>query len=248
MMFTALLLGLLVSFVGTFGGSGGLIGLPVMLLMGLPVISAISIAKFSNMISSFSTFFYLVKKNQIKWMEVLPLIPISVIGGMIGAFISSSIPQNYTHAIAITLLSAALFIQFTKKRWKKEKEIKESKMRILLPPLFGISIYDGAFGPGQATLLMLVYLQNGYSYMRSMAFTRFQTFIGSIGAFSVYAAGGHFPFHFGISYAIGAIVGAQIAVRVAQKMKPRFAIYIINILTILLLVQLSYQFIRSLFF
>jgi uncharacterized membrane protein YfcA len=244
---TALLLGLIVSFIGTFGGSGGLIGLPAMLIMGLPVISAISIAKFSNMISSFSTFYYLVKQKEIKWKEVLPLIPISIMGGMIGAFLSSSIPENLTHVIAIILLTAALFIQFTKKKWQKEKESRESKIRKLFPPLFGVSIYDGAFGPGQATLLMLVYLQNGYSYLRSMAFTRFQTFIGSIGAFSIYAVGGHFPFHFGVSYAVGAILGSQIAVRVAQKMQPKFAIYIINTLTVVLLIQLSYQLVRSLF-
>ncbi|WP_440970825.1 hypothetical protein ACSS6N_07620 [Peribacillus frigoritolerans] len=37
--------------------------------------------------------------------------------------------------------------------------------------LFGISVYDGMFGPGQATMLMYTFLRNGATYLQSLAFT-----------------------------------------------------------------------------
>ncbi|MFD9624496.1 TSUP family transporter [Peribacillus muralis] len=51
------------SFVGTLAGSGGLIGMPSLLLLGFPIHQVIGSVKFFNMFSSFSSFYILMKKN-----------------------------------------------------------------------------------------------------------------------------------------------------------------------------------------
>ncbi|MES1039283.1 TSUP family transporter [Peribacillus simplex] len=52
------------SFVGTLAGSGGLIGMPsLLLLIGLPIHQIIGSVKFSNMFSSFSSLIYHSRRN-----------------------------------------------------------------------------------------------------------------------------------------------------------------------------------------
>ncbi|WP_286178560.1 TSUP family transporter [Bacillus sp. B4EP4a] len=53
------------SFVGTLAGSGGLIGMPSLLLIGLPIHQVIGSVKFSNMFSSFPVFIFYSRKNSL---------------------------------------------------------------------------------------------------------------------------------------------------------------------------------------
>ena len=51
-----LLIGIIGNVIGTLVGGGGLITLPTMMLMGVPVHSAIGANKVSNMVSAFQAF------------------------------------------------------------------------------------------------------------------------------------------------------------------------------------------------
>ncbi len=78
------------SFVGTLAGSGGLIGMPSLLLIGLPIHQVIGSVKFSNMFSSFSSFYILLKKKQLKLKDALQLIPFALFGGFFGGLLANS--------------------------------------------------------------------------------------------------------------------------------------------------------------
>ena len=54
-------IGLLATTVGTLAGGGGLISFPSMLLLGVPVHSAIGANKVSNTVSSFTSFWHLYR-------------------------------------------------------------------------------------------------------------------------------------------------------------------------------------------
>jgi uncharacterized membrane protein YfcA len=76
------LIGFIGTFIGTLAGSGGLISMPCMLLIGIPIHSAIAATKFSNTFSSFSSFFVLLKQKKIDWKTALSLSPLGIAGGM----------------------------------------------------------------------------------------------------------------------------------------------------------------------
>jgi len=65
-LWVLIFIGFFTTFVGTLAGGGGLIGLPSMLLIGIPIHQAIATAKFANIFSSFSTFVVLLKNKNIK--------------------------------------------------------------------------------------------------------------------------------------------------------------------------------------
>lgn len=154
--------------------------MPSLLLIGLPHSPDYGSVKFPNMFSSFSSFYILLKKKQLKSKDALQLIPFSLFGGLCG----DSFFEKAMNLLAICLLTVALIRISSKNRNLQMNRIGISQV---YPSLFGISVYDGMFGPGQATMLMYTFLRNGATYLQSLAFTRFQTFISCTAAFITYS-------------------------------------------------------------
>jgi uncharacterized protein len=239
-----ILIGFTATFIGTLTGSGGLIGMPSMLLIGIPIHSVIATAKFSNMFSSFSSFYTLVKQKELTWKNVSNLIPFALFGGFAGGLLANSFTENTMNMMAIILLSSAFIISLLKKPIPSGKGIWKLPKKSY-PSLMGISVYDGMFGPGQATLLMYTFLQNGATYLQALAFTRFQTFISCAAAFATYLYAGNFKWDTAIYYAIGALAGAQLAVRAAKHISANHLKRILRIVTIALIVQLLYRVLKE---
>ena len=228
--------GLVVALIGTLAGSGGLIGMPIMLIIGLPIHTAIATAKFSNIISSFSSFVYLVKDRKVTWKECLPILPIALAGGLSGAFLSDKIPPSMLEWMAFFFLLTALLLSLFK-GLKPKEHIKNYHKAYGY--LYVISTYDGLFGPGQATMLMYTHLLHGLSYLKSVALTRFQTFVSCFAAFTVYFHNGHVEWNVAIPFALGALLGAQLAVRLASKLSLKHLHILLNVLTFILILQLG---------
>lgn len=231
-------IGFAATFFGTLAGSGGLISMPSMLLLGVPIHSAIAAAKFSNMFSSFSSFYVLLKSRKINLAEAIKTAPFALGGGIVGGIFANSISEQTMTIIAIILLSFALILTFTRK--PSEKNNKRAQVqKDVYPYLFGIGTYDGMFGPGQASLLMYTYLHKGFSFLQAIAFTRFQTFLSCFGSFFSFVAAGNFQLEVGLYLAIGSFVGAQCAVRIADRLSNIFLKRLLHIITIVLIIQLT---------
>lgn len=232
------LIGFVGTFIGTLAGSGGLVSMPAMLLIGVPIHSAIAATKFSNTFSSFSSFFILFKQKKIRLKTALLLSPIGILGGMTGGLIATTISEKTMTSIAIILLGVALLVNFLKKP-KEESETVERVPFKVYPILYSIGIYDGMFGPGQATFQMYTYLHNGFSYLTSIALTRFVTFLSCMSAFITYLVKGHFKWEIALCLAVGSFIGAQVSVRVAGKLSKKHLHNILRTVTILLMIQLT---------
>lgn len=233
-------IGIAATFIGTLAGSGGMINMPLMLMYGLPIHTIISSNKFANTLSSFSSFAVLLKKKEANVKEMAATAPFTIGGGILGAYFTSQLNGEVMTVIALFLLLFALGLNLLKK--PQEQKMAEHRLKKRLYPLvFGIGAYDGMFGPGQGTLLMYTFLHNGFTYIKSVAFTRFQTFLSCTGAFTAYALSGIMDWNIALSLAAGSILGAQIAVRFAAKLSFKQAAWLIRLITVLLILQLFYN-------
>ncbi|WP_199880760.1 sulfite exporter TauE/SafE family protein [Bacillus massiliglaciei] len=164
--------------------------MPSLLLLGVPIHQVIGSVKFSNMIASFSSFYVLFKKMELTLRNVLPLIPFALLGGLCGGLLANTFTEKTMNLVSLFLLASAMLLSFIRKpapkndgQWKMPKKS--------YPALFGISVYDGMFGPGQATMLMYTFLNYGATYLQSLAYTRFQTFISCTAAFFTFFIAGN---------------------------------------------------------
>lgn len=240
MFLLLMMIGFIATFIGTLAGSGGLINLPAMLVAGIPIHTAIASNKFSNMISSFSSFYVLLRKKEVEFISAIKIAPFSLFGGIAGGLIASSLSENTMLIVGIGLLIFAFILSF-KSKPPRSDEKEEQLSRWSYPGLFGIGTYDGMFGPGQATFQMYLFFYQGVSYLRTIAYTRFNTFLSCFGAFVSFYIAGYFSWEVAIPLSIGSFLGAQTAVRLAGKFSKFAVKLLLRGITIILLLQLIYQ-------
>lgn len=230
-------IGIIATTIGTLAGGGGLISLPAMLVLGIPIHSAIGANKVSNTVSSFSSFFILLRKKQISLKESFWIIPVSLLGGVSGGFIASQLSSGNMYVVAVILLIFAFFTSFLGKgNFTGQEPLKMTKISV--PGLYGIGIYDGLFGPGQGTLMLYLLNHLNVAYIRAVALVRLATFASCFGAAVTYIASGSIIWPITFCLMAGSVTGAQIGVRIAQKLKPELVKPILRVVTVALIIQI----------
>ncbi|WP_423409053.1 sulfite exporter TauE/SafE family protein [Heyndrickxia sp. MSNUG] len=230
-------IGICATTIGTLAGGGGLINLPAMLVLGIPVHSAIAANKVSNTVSSFSSFFHLYKEKKLTLKESYWIIPVSMIGGVSGGFIASKISSDDMYIVALCLLVFAFIASFIGKgNFSGDERLKVSGKSVT--GLYGIGIYDGLFGPGQGTWMLYLFGHLNIAYIRAVGYVRLATFSSCLGAAITYISTGAVIWPVTIALMLGSLTGAQIGVRIASKLKPNYVKPILRLTTAALVVQI----------
>ncbi|MGM0837474.1 MAG: sulfite exporter TauE/SafE family protein [Bacillota bacterium] len=211
-----ILIGFIATFIGTLGGGGGLISLPAMLVLGVPIHAAIAANKFSNTFSSSGSFYSIWKRKEVDLKLGLKIVPFTLLGGLSGALLASYLTEGILLKIALVLLIFATILNIVKSR--RPKVAEKTPRKLFFPTYIFIGAFDGLFGPGQATLLMHSFLNAGYSFITSIGLARLQTLSSCFISFLVYFSMGLFDWRVGVLLGIGSFIGAQTAVRLAPKL------------------------------
>lgn len=152
----------LAAFVDAIAGGGGLISLPAYLFTGMPTHMAYGSNKFSACIGSLFSAYRFLKSGTI-YLKVAIL---SAIFALLGSFLGARLTlilSDYMLKVSMTILLPviAIFILFKKKNTEDENRVEElsSIAVISLSAVIGLLIgtYDGFFGPGTGTFLILAY-------------------------------------------------------------------------------------------
>lgn len=212
-----ILIGFIATFIGTLGGGGGLISLPAMLVLGVPIHAAIAANKFSNTFSSTGSFYTIWKRKEVDLKLGLKIVPFTLLGGLSGALLASYLTEGILLKIALVLLIFATILNIVKSRRPKVAS-EQPAPKLFFPTYIFIGAFDGLFGPGQATLLMHSFLNAGYSFITSIGLARLQTLSSCFISFLVYFSMGLFDWRVGVLLGIGSFIGAQTAVRLAPKL------------------------------
>lgn len=223
---------------GTIAGGGGLISLPAMLLLGVPIHSAIGANKVSNTVSSFSSILHLTLKKQFSLKQCVWIIPVSLAGGISGSYIATNISEEKMGILAIFLLLFAFITSFVRKKsFFGEESLKPNKISIT--GLYMIGSYDGMFGPGQGTLMLYLFSFLNISYIKAVGYVRLATFSSCIGAATTYILSGKVIWPVTIALLLGSVTGAQIGIRIAERIRSDLVKPIIRLVLLGLIIQIS---------
>ena len=230
-------IGVVASFIGTLAGGGGLITLPAMLLVGIPIQTSIATNKFSSGVAALSSVFYLIYNRELHLTAILKNIVIAIVGGICGALLTASMSEATMNGIACMLLIFALFMTLKKTDWTTQtKELPTTHNTGVLQP-FLIAAYDGGFGPGSSTFSILYYIRNHSSYIQAVQLTRVLIFGSCTGGFLVFYQTGFIQWSYAIAMALGSIIGSQLGLLVLPKVPLKVAKRLLIVIMSLLLIQ-----------
>jgi len=146
-------------YIDAIAGGGGLISLPAYLLTGLPVHNCIATNKMSSCLgTSISTFKY-AKSGFISWKIAIFCIPTAFLGSSIGANIALSIDDGPFKIIMLFILPITAAYVLFRKDLKSSKEAFSPLITTVICMISAlvIGVYDGFYGPGTGTFLILLF-------------------------------------------------------------------------------------------
>ena len=146
-------------FVDAVAGGGGLISLPAYMIAGLPVHNAIATNKLSSAMGTSVATARRAKAHFIPWKKAVPCVFAALIGSNLGAHLALLLDAElFKRLMLIMLPLTALYLLFRKRDFDDPgEELPPMKTLLLSVAIaFTIGAYDGFYGPGTGTFLILL--------------------------------------------------------------------------------------------
>jgi hypothetical protein len=213
------LAGIAAGFMAAVTAGAGILLIPVLIFLGLPANSAIATNALATMgvIASSLPKYYKAKKVQVA--VGLKLIPLAIIGGLIGAkaLVRTDVDVLTTMVGILLLLLIPVILLNPKKGIKATREGR-NKVALGYVIYFLTMVYAGFLGAGAGVFAMyaLVYFF-GMTYLQAKATISVPGIFLTITTFTVFLLHGLVNFELGIPMTIGAYIGGAWGAHTALK-------------------------------
>ena len=232
-------------FIDSIAGGGGLIQLPA-LLIGLPKSETAEVLGTNKLSSIFgtSTAAVLYRKQIKPDPKVLLAMGLpALLGSAGGAMLASKIPTSSMRPMVLVLLIVvAVYTWFKPDLGKFENLRHLPKRRVQIAAVAGVVIgfYDGIFGPGTGSFLMLILVASlGYAFITASAIAKVVNVATNVGAILVFGINGAVIWQIGIIMGVANISGAVIGARLAIKGGSTLVRKVFLLVTVALIVKVG---------
>lgn len=149
----------LASFMDAIAGGGGLISVPTYLLTGLPAHMALGTNKFSAAIGTMASTGRYIRNGYVDWRLALPSVALALIGSYFGTSLQLRVDEVYLQYMLLVVLPVVAFVVLRQRQLPEEKgEISPNvQMSVVCAASLVIGAYDGFYGPGTGTFLLLIF-------------------------------------------------------------------------------------------
>lgn len=233
----------LAGFVDSIGGGGGLISLPAYMLAGLPAHMAVATNKLSSACGTTVSTIKFIKEKLVHIKLAIPTIIFAIIGSYIGAKLSLKTDETILKIVLIPVLFIAAFFVINKNLFGKnnsEEVILDRKTYIIASiAAFFIGGYDGFYGPGTGTFLIICL--NVFARLNiktSNAHTKVINLTTNLTSLSVFILGGQVMWALGLAAAVCNMLGNYLGATLSIKKGSSITRPIILVVLILLAIKI----------
>jgi uncharacterized membrane protein YfcA len=235
----------LAGLIDAVAGGGGLISLPAYLLAGLPPHNAIATNKLSSCIGTFASTGRFVKNKCVDWPTAVPSAALAVLGAVAGANLVLSISDTAIRYVMLVLIPLLAFIVL-KKRDLSDVDgapvARRKQFAIILAAALVVGMYDGFYGPGTGTFLLLAYTQLARLPLRLAAGNvKIANLSSNVGSLVVFLVNGQTIIPLGLIAAVFSILGHFMGAGLLLKNGGRIVKPFILIVLGLLFIRLIYD-------
>ncbi|MCP4270262.1 MAG: sulfite exporter TauE/SafE family protein [Candidatus Brocadiaceae bacterium] len=217
--------------INSIAGGGSFITFPALLFVGVAPISANATNTFSSC-AGYLSGAYAFRKDLYAHKEALPrLILISLIGGIVGAWLLLKTPESlFIEAIPWLLLFATvLFILGGKLNTTLKQLANHSRHAssigglLLLLTLLGVSIYGGFFNAGLGIIILSYLALAGYTDINTMnGIKLLVSSTVSLVAIVLFTYDDVIAWHEGTIVLLGTLAGGYVAAHVSRKLPQKY--------------------------
>ena len=204
-------------------GGGGLIQLPTLLAThpGTPPAYLLGTSKFAGVFGTFSSLWRYARTVRVPWAVVLPGCALAALTSLGGAVAVSHVPQAIFRPLVPVLLSAVLAYTLVRRDFgqaHRPRALTLERRLGLFAGVAAIGFYDGFFGPGTGSFLMLLYVRVlGYDFLHAAASARAVNVATNVAALGWFLPRGEWLPAIALGMAVLNVTGAQVGTRLALR-------------------------------
>lgn len=242
-----ILSGFLAGFIDSIAGGGGLLLIPALLFAGIPPQTVLGTNKFASTIGTTMALINFVRSKKVVWKIFSIGISFSLVGAFLGSKAILIFSNETVGKIIVGLLPVAMLITLLPKK-EREAElaanlpVKGFGVKASLICLF-IGFYDGFFGPGTGSFLILAfYLWLNMDMVKASATAKVFNLASCLSALIVFLLDGKVLILLGIPLAIANVAGNYLGSTLAIRKGAKFVKVFLIISLIILFISLVMKF------
>ena len=235
----------LAGFVDAIGGGGGLISLPAYYLAGVPIHHAIATNKLSSATGTLISTIRIGKSAKIRWKLIAPAVVMALIGSYLGTRLSILTDEKILRQVLLIVLPVVAFFVLRKNSLISEKterlEPKKEQLIVWTSALI-IGTYDGFYGPGTGTFLLIMFMGLAHlTSMESAAYTKILNLSSNVCSMVTFLLGGHILLLLGLTASVFSIAGHYVGAGMVLKNGTKVIRPIILVVLALLFIKIIFN-------
>ena len=235
----------LAGFVDAIGGGGGLISLPAYYLAGVPIHHAIATNKLSSATGTLISTIRIGKSVKIRWKLIALAVVMALIGSYLGTRLSILTDEKILRQVLLIVLPVVAFFVLRKNSLISEKterlEPKKEQLIVWTSALI-IGTYDGFYGPGTGTFLLIMFMGLAHlTSMESAAYTKILNLSSNVCSMVTFLLGGHILLLLGLTASVFSIAGHYAGAGMVLKNGTKVIRPIILVVLALLFIKIIFN-------
>ena len=203
--------------VDAIAGGGGLITLPALLAAGLAPHQALATNKGQSMWGSGAALVAFWRAGRVARKQAPTNFVAGVAGSLAGAALVTMIDKNALRPIVIGMLIGAALLLVVRKP-TRDADAPDAKWWIAALLALVIGLYDGFFGPGTGTFLIVGFVALcGKSMTRATADAKVVNFASNLASLVAFGIAGTVVWTVALPMALGQLAGGIVGARLAIK-------------------------------
>jgi hypothetical protein len=224
-------------------GGGGLISLPALLAVGLPPHVALGTNKGQSVWGTAAALFTFWRAGRIERRFAWLMFPLAMAASMIGAMLVLLVAPTLLRPVVVILLAVAAVAVWARPPRSDAAENPPPALRLRVVLIAtALAMYDGFFGPGTGTFLIVALsLLGHYSLPSASAHAKVVNVGSNIAAIIIFASHGNVRWDIAAPMAVAQIVGGRIGAMVALRGGAKVVRWGVIVVAIALMIKVGYQ-------
>lgn len=232
--------------VDAVAGGGGLITLPAYMLAGIPAHTATATNKCGNLFGTLLSTGRFIKRGDIHFPSAIAGALGALVGAWAGAQINMIVPEQILYFIMLAVVPVmAVFLMLKRDLGQEDRSYTLERGQLLILALgvgVTIGVYDGFFGPGAGTFLILAYTGLcRFDLLTASGNAKLANSASNLTSLITFAAAGKVMWSIGIPAALCGVAGNYIGSGLALKRGAKIIRPMSFVVLALLLVRLVYD-------
>lgn len=240
LFFVALVAGL----IDAIAGGGGLLTVPALLTAGLPPHVVFGTNKGSAVFGSFSALVRFWRAGLVDRPRARVLFPLGLVGSLAGAGLVLLVrPDVLKPVVLVLLVAAGAVVAFVRppadaaQRPVPKKAVLEGALIA-----FVVGAYDGFFGPGTGTFLIILFITVlHFSLREASANAKVVNFASNLAATVLFAWRGLVLWKVSLPMALGQLIGGTLGAHLAVKGGDQVVRRVVLLVVLALVARLGYD-------